>query len=106
MVPQLLLSQDPALMLKFLAFQRGSRFQAFRQRNPSLQDLLTPPEEKQRWSVQSDQGYISRSSPQPPDNDNDNDNDNGEGVREEDEGQPLSSQGLESLRSLQLLLFS
>ena len=57
--------------------------------------MLTPPEEKQQWSVQSDQGYISRSSPQPPDNDNDNDNDNGEGVREEDEGQPLSSQGLQ-----------
>ena len=61
--------------------------------------MLTPPEEEQRRSVQSDQGYISRSSPQPADNDN------GEGVREEDEGQPLSSQGLESLRSLQLLLF-
>ncbi|KAI4574974.1 hypothetical protein MJT46_004253, partial [Ovis ammon polii x Ovis aries] len=84
--------QDPNLEAQL----KGS----YPQRNPSLQDLLTPPEEKQRWSVQSDQGYISRSSPQPPDNDN------GEGVREEDEGQPLSSQGLESLRSLQLLLFS
>ena len=71
-------------------------------RNPSLQDMLTPPEEEQRRSVQSDQGYISRSSPQPPDDDDD---DNGEGVGEEDGGQPLSPQGLESLRSLQLLLF-
>ena len=72
------------------------------QRSPSLQDVLTPHEEEQRWSVQLDQGYISRSSPQPPDDDDD---DNGEGVGEEDGGQPLSPQGLESLRSLQLLLF-
>ena len=70
--------------------------------NPSLQDMLTPPEEEQRRSVQSDQGYISRSSPQPPDDDDD---DNRERVGEEDGGQPLSPQGLESLRSLQLLLF-
>ncbi|KAF4022926.1 hypothetical protein G4228_014535 [Cervus hanglu yarkandensis] len=69
--------------------------------SPSLQDVLTPPEEEQRRSVQSDQGYISRSSPQPPDDDDDD----GEGVGEEDGGQPLSPQGLESLRSLQLLLF-
>ncbi|XP_060980612.1 interleukin-17 receptor A [Dama dama] len=72
------------------------------QQSPSLQDVLTPPEEEQRRSVQSDQGYISRSSPQPPDDDADDD---GEGVGEEDGGQPLSPQGLESLRSLQLLLF-
>ena len=70
--------------------------------NPSLQDMLTPPEEEQRRSVQSDQGYISRSSPQPPDDDDDDDR---ERVGEEDGGQPLSPQGLESLRSLQLLLF-
>ena len=44
------------------------------QRSPSLQDVLTPHEEEQRWSVQLDQGYISRSSPQP------HDDDDGEGV--------------------------
>ena len=44
------------------------------QRSPSLQDVLTPHEEEQRLSVQLDQGYISRSSPQP------HDDDDGEGV--------------------------
>uniref|UniRef100_A0A4X1UDS6 SEFIR domain-containing protein n=1 Tax=Sus scrofa TaxID=9823 RepID=A0A4X1UDS6_PIG len=48
------------------------------------QDLLTPHGEKQRQSVQSDQGYISRASPQLPD---------------------PPGEGLESLRSLQLQLF-
>ena len=71
------------------------------QQNQSLQGVLTPPKKEQQRSVQSDQGYISRNSPQPPNNDNDN----REGVGEEDRGQPLSPQGLKSLRSLQLLLF-
>nr|XP_012603215.1 interleukin-17 receptor A isoform X2 [Microcebus murinus] len=66
------------------------------------QDAYTACEEEQRQSVQSDQGYISRSSPQPPD-----------GLREmeeEEEGgeeglgesaRPLSLEDLERLRGLQ-----
>lgn len=60
------------------------------------QDLLTPHGEKQRQSVQSDQGYISRASPQLPDP---------PGEAEGEEEQPLAPEGLESLRSLQLQLF-
>ncbi|XP_059540379.1 interleukin-17 receptor A isoform X1 [Myotis daubentonii] len=62
------------------------------------------PGEGQRESVQSDQGYISRSSPQPPD---------GLVEMEEEEGKQnlgksakqLSCEALESLRSLQRQLF-
>ncbi|KAI4533323.1 hypothetical protein MG293_016342 [Ovis ammon polii] len=72
------------------------------QQSRSLQGVLTPPKKEQQRSVQSDRGYISRNSPQPPNN---NDNDGRKGVGEEDGGQPLSPQGLKSLRSLQLLLF-
>lgn len=60
----------------------------------------TPSEEEQRQSVQSDQGYISRSSPQPSD-----------WLAEEEElglGEPvesLSPEELQSLRSLQRQLF-
>ncbi|XP_057557905.1 LOW QUALITY PROTEIN: interleukin-17 receptor A [Hippopotamus amphibius kiboko] len=70
------------------------------QQSPSCQDVLTPPREEQRRSVQSDQGYISRSSPQLPEEDDED----GDGDGEEEGGQPLSPEGLESLRSLQLLL--
>ncbi|XP_049550794.1 interleukin-17 receptor A isoform X2 [Orcinus orca] len=68
------------------------------QQSPRCQDVRTPPGGEQRRSVQSDQGYISRSSPQLPD---DADGDRGRGLG----GQPLCPEGLESLRSLQLLLF-
>nr|XP_030690684.1 interleukin-17 receptor A isoform X4 [Globicephala melas] len=68
------------------------------QQSPRCQDVRTPPGGEQRRSVQSDQGYISRSSPQLPD---DADGDRGGGPG----GQPLCPEGLESLRSLQLLLF-
>ncbi|XP_059880032.1 interleukin-17 receptor A [Delphinus delphis] len=68
------------------------------QQSPRCQDVRTPPGGEQRRSVQSDQGYISRSSPQLPD---DADGDGGGGPG----GQPLCPEGLESLRSLQLLLF-
>lgn len=70
----------------------------------ALKDLRTPYEEEQRQSVQSDQGYISRSSPQPP-----------EGLMEMEEeeaeqdlgksAKQLSPEDLESLRSLQRQLF-
>ncbi|XP_034502054.1 interleukin-17 receptor A isoform X4 [Ailuropoda melanoleuca] len=70
----------------------------------ALKDLCTPYEEGQRQSVQSDQGYISRSSPQPPE---------GLTEMEEEEEEPdlgtsakqLSPEDLESLRSLQRRLF-
>ncbi|XP_025707565.1 interleukin-17 receptor A [Callorhinus ursinus] len=70
----------------------------------ALKDLCTPCEGEQRQSVQSDQGYISRSSPQPP-----------EGLTEMEEeeeeqdlgtsAKQLSAEDLESLRSLQRRLF-
>ncbi|XP_068416934.1 interleukin-17 receptor A isoform X3 [Eschrichtius robustus] len=68
------------------------------QQSPSCQDVCAPPGEEQRRSVQSDQGYISRSSPQLPDDD-DGDRGGGPGA------QPLYPEGLESLRRLQLQLF-
>lgn len=64
-----------------------------------LKDCM-PSEEEQRQSVQSDQGYISRSSPQPPD-----------WLTEEEElelgesGESLSPEELRSLRSVQRRLF-
>ncbi|KAM5250334.1 interleukin-17 receptor A isoform 1-T1 [Hipposideros larvatus] len=70
----------------------------------ALEDPYTPYEEEQRQSVQSDQGYISRSSPQPPDGLME--------MEEEEEKQDLckvakklSPEALESLRSLQRQLF-
>ncbi|XP_037702845.1 interleukin-17 receptor A [Choloepus didactylus] len=70
-----------------------------------LKDPYTPCEEEQRQSVQSDQGYISRSSPQPPDGLVEMDE---EEEGEEDLGKPagpLSAEDLENLRSLQQQLF-
>ncbi|XP_077872020.1 LOW QUALITY PROTEIN: interleukin-17 receptor A-like [Ictidomys tridecemlineatus] len=68
-----------------------------------LKDPSIPCEEEQQQSVQSDQGYISRSSPQPPD---------GLGEMEEEEEQDLgksaeqlSPELLQDLRSLQQQLF-
>nr|XP_031526406.1 interleukin-17 receptor A [Vicugna pacos] len=71
------------------------------------QDPLTPHGEEQRQSVQSDQGYVSRGSPQLPDRPGEEDEDEGEDEREAGEERPqqLSPEGLESLRSLQLQLF-
>ncbi|PNJ08473.1 IL17RA isoform 2 [Pongo abelii] len=66
-----------------------------------LKDPHTPYEEEQRQSVQSDQGYISRSSPQPPDGLTEMEEEEEE---EQDPGKPalpLSPEDLESLRSLQ-----
>ncbi|XP_023579754.1 interleukin-17 receptor A [Octodon degus] len=72
-----------------------------------LKGPCTPYEEEQRQSVQSDQGYISRSSPQPPD---------GLAEMEEEEEEEedrdlqkpadqLSPEDLQTLRSLQQQLF-
>uniref|UniRef100_A0A2K6EGF6 Interleukin 17 receptor A n=1 Tax=Propithecus coquereli TaxID=379532 RepID=A0A2K6EGF6_PROCO len=63
------------------------------------QDPYTPCEEEQRQSVQSDQGYISRSSPQPPDGLRGMEEEEEEGLGES--AMPLSLEDLESLRSLQ-----
>uniref|UniRef100_A0A8D2DQ92 Interleukin-17 receptor A n=1 Tax=Sciurus vulgaris TaxID=55149 RepID=A0A8D2DQ92_SCIVU len=70
-----------------------------------LKDPSIPCEEEQRQSVQSDQGYISRSSPQPPDG-------LGEMEEEEEEEQDLGTSAeqlspelLQDLRSLQQQLF-
>uniref|UniRef100_A0A2K6SIT3 Interleukin 17 receptor A n=1 Tax=Saimiri boliviensis boliviensis TaxID=39432 RepID=A0A2K6SIT3_SAIBB len=92
--------QLEGLMLSL--FQQSLSCQAQRDRGRpavALKDPHTPCEEEQRQSVQSDQGYISRSSPQPPD---------GLAEAEEEEEQdpgkpasPLSPEDLESLRSLQ-----
>ncbi|XP_057412034.1 interleukin-17 receptor A isoform X4 [Balaenoptera acutorostrata] len=68
------------------------------QQSLSCQDVRAPPGEEQRRSTQSDQGYISRSSPQLPDDD-DGAQGGGPGA------QPLYPEGLESLRRLQLQLF-
>lgn len=65
-----------------------------------LKEPCTSSEEEQRQSVQSDQGYISRSSPQPPD-----------WLTEEEEpeldesAEPLSPEVLQNLRNLQRQLF-
>ncbi|XP_045868494.1 interleukin-17 receptor A [Meles meles] len=93
--------------LMFSLFQQSLSCQALEgwDRAPvALRDLCTPSEEEQRQSVQSDQGYISRSSPQPP-----------EGLTEMEEeeeerdlgtsAKQLSPEDLENLRSLQRRLF-
>lgn len=64
-----------------------------------LKDPCTPTEEEQRQSVQSDQGYISRSSPQPPDWLTEEELELGEAA------EPLSPEALQNLRSLQQQLF-
>uniref|UniRef100_A0A673V178 Interleukin-17 receptor A n=1 Tax=Suricata suricatta TaxID=37032 RepID=A0A673V178_SURSU len=70
----------------------------------ALKNLYLPCEDGQRQSVQSDQGYISRSSPQPPEGLLEME----EGAEEQDLRRPakqLSPEDLESLRSLQWQLF-
>uniref|UniRef100_A0A8C7EQI8 Interleukin-17 receptor A n=1 Tax=Neovison vison TaxID=452646 RepID=A0A8C7EQI8_NEOVI len=93
--------------LMFSLFQQSLNCQALEgwDRAPvALRDLCTPSEEEQRQSVQSDQGYISRSSPQPPEVLTE--------MEEEEEEQDLgtlakqlSPEDLENLRSLQRRLF-
>ncbi|XP_073645291.1 interleukin-17 receptor A isoform X6 [Tursiops truncatus] len=89
--------EDPPIRSSPTGRPDGSMLPSLQQ-SPRCQDVRTPPGGEQRRSVQSDQGYISRSSPQLPD---DADGDGGGGPG----GQPLCPEGLESLRSLQLLLF-
>ncbi|XP_040830498.1 interleukin-17 receptor A isoform X2 [Ochotona curzoniae] len=68
----------------------------------ALKDLSLPHEEdQQRQSVQSDQGYISRSSPQPPDGPADDSREDGEEQEQRPGGGHLSPEDLQSLRSLQ-----
>lgn len=70
-------------------------------------DPYTPYEEEQRQSVESDQGYISRSSPQPPDGfmEKEEDEDEEEEEKEEEDAEIstefLSPSVLENLKSLQ-----
>ncbi|XP_004438898.1 PREDICTED: interleukin-17 receptor A [Ceratotherium simum simum] len=66
-------------------------------------DPHTPYEEEQRQSVQSDQGYISRSSPQPPDGLTEMEDEEEQGLGKSAEH--LSPEDLQSLRSLQQQLF-
>ncbi|KAM6170883.1 interleukin-17 receptor A isoform 2-T2 [Erethizon dorsatum] len=70
-----------------------------------LKGPCTPYEEEQRQSVQSDQGYISRSSPQPPDGlaEMEEEEEEDQGLRKPAE--QLSPEELQTLRSLQLQLF-
>ncbi|XP_042636379.1 interleukin-17 receptor A [Orycteropus afer afer] len=88
----------------------GLMFSLFQQSlNGQIQEVLkdphTPYEEEQRQSVQSDQGYISRSSPQPPDGLTEMEEEEEE---EQDLGksaEQLSPEALENLKSLQQQLF-
>ncbi|XP_046527068.1 interleukin-17 receptor A [Equus quagga] len=92
--------------LMFSLFQQSLSCQAQeRWRRPAvaLQGPHTPCEEGQRQSVQSDQGYISRSSPQPPDGLTEMEDDGEQDLGKSAE--PLSPEDLESLRSLQQQLF-
>uniref|UniRef100_A0A5F8H980 SEFIR domain-containing protein n=2 Tax=Monodelphis domestica TaxID=13616 RepID=A0A5F8H980_MONDO len=65
----------------------------------------TPYEEEQRQSVESDQGYISRSSPQPPDGFVEKEGEEEDEEKEEQDGEKstefLSPNVLENLKSLQ-----
>ncbi|XP_058138490.1 interleukin-17 receptor A [Dasypus novemcinctus] len=93
--------------LMFSLFQKSLSRQAQEDwRGPPvvLKEPYTPCEEEQRQSVQSDQGYISRSSPQPPDGLTETGE---EGGGEEAPGKAglLSAEDLEGLRSLQQQLF-
>ncbi|XP_051857601.1 interleukin-17 receptor A [Antechinus flavipes] len=62
-------------------------------------DPYTPYEEEQRQSMESDQGYISRSSPQPPDGLVEEEEEEEE--NEEQDAEYLSPSVLENLKSLQ-----
>lgn len=70
-----------------------------------LKDPCTHYEEEQRQSVQSDQGYISRSSPQPPDGPVEMEEEEEEDQDLRKTGEQLSPEDLQTLRSLQQQLF-
>lgn len=96
--------QLEGLMLSLLQQSvSGQAQEAWERPVVALQDPYTPYEEEQRQSVQSDQGYISRSSPQLPDGLLE--------MEEEEEEQDLgtlaelSPEDLQSLRRLQRQLF-
>ncbi|XP_052030703.1 interleukin-17 receptor A [Apodemus sylvaticus] len=92
--------QLESLMLSVLRQSLSGQAQESWPRSEVVLKDCTPSEEEQRQSVQSDQGYISRSSPQPPD-----------WLTEEGElglgesVESLSPEELQSLRSLQRQLF-
>lgn len=92
--------QLESLMLSVLQQSLSRQAPGSWERPASALKDCTPSEEEQRQSVQSDQGYISRSSPQPPD-----------WLTEEEElelgesAEPLSPAALQNLRSLQQQLF-
>ncbi|XP_036994583.2 interleukin-17 receptor A isoform X2 [Artibeus jamaicensis] len=104
-LPEAIREQLEGLMLSL--FQQSLSCQApeaWGQPALALQELHTPYGEGQRESVQSDQGYISRSSPQPPDGlveveEEEARQDLGQSAKQ------LSPEALESLRSLQRRLF-
>lgn len=72
-----------------------------------LKGPCTPYEEEQRQSVQSDQGYISRSSPQPPDGlvEMEEEEEEEEDQDLQKSAEQLSPEDLQTLRSLQQQLF-
>ncbi|XP_051011221.1 interleukin-17 receptor A [Acomys russatus] len=92
--------QLESLMLSVLQQTLSGQAQESWVRPAAVLKDYTPSEEEQRQSVQSDQGYISRSSPQPPD-----------WLTEEEElelgqsAEPPSPEVLQNLRSLQRQLF-
>ncbi|XP_036913953.1 interleukin-17 receptor A [Sturnira hondurensis] len=104
-LPEAIREQLGGLMLSL--FQQSLSHQApeaWGQPALALQELHTPYGEGQRESVQSDQGYISRSSPQPPDGlveveEEEARQDLGQSAKQ------LSPEALESLRNLQRQLF-
>lgn len=92
--------QLESLMLSVLQQSLSGQAQEGWQRPEVVLKDCMPSEEEQRQSVQSDQGYISRSSPQPPDwLTEEEDLELGESI------ESLSPEELQSLRSLQRQLF-
>ncbi|XP_028616925.1 interleukin-17 receptor A isoform X1 [Grammomys surdaster] len=92
--------QLESLMLSVLQQSLSGQAQESWPRPKVVLKDCTPSEEEQRQSVQSDQGYISRSSPQPPDwLTEEEELEQGESV------ESLSPEELQSLRSLQRQLF-
>ncbi|XP_053772623.1 interleukin-17 receptor A isoform X3 [Desmodus rotundus] len=104
-LPEAVREQLEGLMLSlFQQSLRGQTPEGWGRPVLALQELHTPYGEGQRESVQSDQGYISRSSPQPPDGlveveEEEARQDLGQSAKQ------LSPEALESLRSLQRQLF-
>ncbi|KAM5310798.1 interleukin-17 receptor A isoform 2-T2 [Glossophaga mutica] len=104
-LPEAVREQLEGLMLSlFQQSLSGQALEGWGRPPLALQELHTPYGEGQRESVQSDQGYISRSSPQPPDGlveveEEEARQDLGQSAKQ------LSPEALESLRSLQRRLF-